>query len=207
MDEFDLVNALLKPKGLQLKQMWRDGTPGLDDVETEKMNVYILQVMSILRQGYCSPKYLYFLLPGRRKPIRDPDGKRRKEILIPDIDDFETRWKAAVDALEGAIKVLKHPQEYGAVSLHSCPMYQFFLSLRLACSRRHFPLLDNSTLAESFGIGTGHPCSTTDIRVRLNRQAPVTISMSRHGSTMMRPSRRSLLSSPSVSETSTYGRR
>ena len=29
------------------------------------MNVYILQVMSILRQAYCSPKYLYFLLPGQ----------------------------------------------------------------------------------------------------------------------------------------------
>ena len=43
------------------------------------MNVYILQVMSILRQGYCSPKYLYFLLPGQEKPVRDPDGTRRKE--------------------------------------------------------------------------------------------------------------------------------
>ena len=31
------------------------------------MNVYILQVMSILRQAYCSPKYLYFLLPGQEK--------------------------------------------------------------------------------------------------------------------------------------------
>ena len=63
LDVFDLINALLKPKGLQLKHMWREAAPRLDDVETEKMNVYILQVMSILRQGYCSPKYLYFLLP------------------------------------------------------------------------------------------------------------------------------------------------
>ena len=31
------------------------------------MNVYILQVMSILRQGYCSPKYLYYLLPAKRR--------------------------------------------------------------------------------------------------------------------------------------------
>jgi hypothetical protein len=116
LDAFDLVNALLKPKGLGLKQMWRDAEPRLDDVETEKMNVYILQVMSILRQSYCSPKYLYFLVPGEEKPVRDPDGTRRKEVLIPHIDDFARRWKAAVDSLEDAIKVLKHPQEYGAVS-------------------------------------------------------------------------------------------
>lgn len=121
LDVFDLVNALLKPKGLPLKQMWRDAAPRLDEVETEKMNVYILQVMSILRQGYCSPMYLYFLLPGQEKSVRDPDGTRRKEILIPDIADFESRWNAAVDALEGAIKVLKHPQEYGAVSSNFLP--------------------------------------------------------------------------------------
>lgn len=121
LDVFDLVNALLKPKGLQLKHMWRDAAPRLEEVETEKMNVYILQVMSILRQGYCSPKYLYFLLPGVEKPIRDPDGLRRKEILIPDIADFEARWNTAVDALENAIKVLRHPQEYGAVSSNFLP--------------------------------------------------------------------------------------
>lgn len=82
LDTFDLINALLKPKGLQLKQMWRDAAPRLEFVDTEKMNTYILQVMSILRQGYCSPKYLYFLLPGQEKPVRDPDGTRRKEVLI-----------------------------------------------------------------------------------------------------------------------------
>jgi Protein of unknown function DUF262 len=121
LDVFDLVNALLKPKGLRLKQMWRDAAQRLDNVDTEKMNVYILQVMSILRQSYCSPKYLYFLLPEQEKPVRDPDGTRRKEILIPNIADFEARWNAAVDALEDAIKVLRHPQEYGAVSSNFLP--------------------------------------------------------------------------------------
>jgi uncharacterized protein with ParB-like and HNH nuclease domain len=67
LDTFDLINALLKPKGLRLKHMWRDAAPRLEFVETQKMNVYILQVMSILLQGYCSPKYLYFLLPGQEK--------------------------------------------------------------------------------------------------------------------------------------------
>src|SRR5947209_5402626 len=121
LDAFDLVNALLKPKGLQLKHLWRNAAPRLEFVETEKMNVYILQVMSILRQAYCSPKYLYFLLPGQEKPVRDPDGTRHKEILVPDIGEFEKRWNEAVGALEKAIKLLRHPQEFGAISSNYLP--------------------------------------------------------------------------------------
>ena len=121
LDTFDLFNALLKPKGLQLKQMYRQAAPRLEFVGTDKMNVYILQVMSILRQGYCSPKYLYYLLPGQEKTFRDPDGSKRKEVLIPDVGDFQSRWKQAVTALEEAIKLLKHPQEFGAISANFLP--------------------------------------------------------------------------------------
>jgi hypothetical protein len=121
LDVFDLVNALLKPKGLQLKHMWREAARRLEFVDSGKMNVYILQVMSILRQGYCSPKYLYFLLPGQEKPVRDPDGTRHKEVLVPDTADFEKLWKEAVAALEGAINLLRHPQEFGAISSSFLP--------------------------------------------------------------------------------------
>ena len=121
LDIFDLMNALLKPKGLQLKHMWRDASERLAFTENEKMDVYILQVMSILRQGYCSPKYLYFLLPGQEKTVRDPSGVRRKETLVPDIVDFKKRWNQAVDSLESAVKMIKHPQEFGAISSSYLP--------------------------------------------------------------------------------------
>jgi hypothetical protein len=121
LDVFDLVNALLKPKGLQLKQLWRDAKPRLEFVESERMNVYLLQVMSILCQGYCSPKYLYFLLPGQEKTVRDRDGSFRKEVLVPDIADFERRWHGSVDAIERAIALLRHPQEFGAISSNYLP--------------------------------------------------------------------------------------
>lgn len=121
LDIFDLMNALLKPKGLQLKQHWRDARKRLDFVDTPKMNVYVLQVMSILRQAYCSPKYLYFLLPGTQRPIRDPDGTLHKQALITSVEDFEARWLAAVDALETAIKRLKHPQEFGVTNAAYLP--------------------------------------------------------------------------------------
>lgn len=121
LDVFDLVNALLKPKGLQLKHMWREAEPRLDFVDTERMNVYVLQVMSILRQAYCSPKYLYYLLPGQEKKVRLPDGSLHAEVLVPDIDDFARRWKESVDALERAIDLLRHPQEFGAISSQYLP--------------------------------------------------------------------------------------
>ena len=121
LDVFDLINALLKPKGLQLKHLWRDAAPKLDFVETERMNVYILQVMSILRQAYCSPKYLYYLLPGQEKKVREPDGSLRKEVLVPNIAEFEKRWHEAVDALNRAIDLLRHPQEFGAISSQYLP--------------------------------------------------------------------------------------
>jgi hypothetical protein len=89
------MNALLKPKGLRLKHLWREAEPRLDFVETDRMNVYVLQIMSILRQGYCSPKYLYYLLPGQEKKVREQDSKLRKEVLIRDTADFERSWREA----------------------------------------------------------------------------------------------------------------
>lgn len=121
LDVFDLFNALLKPKGLQLKQMYRNASSKLEFVDTDKMNVYILQVMSILKQTYCSPKYLYYLLPGQEKQVRDAAGARRKEVLISQASEFESHWNKAVSALEEAIKVLKHPQEFGAISSKYLP--------------------------------------------------------------------------------------
>lgn len=121
LDVFDLINALLKPKGLQLKHLWRQAAHRLDFVDTERMNVYILQVMSILRQTYCSPKYLYYLLPGQEKKVREPDRSLRKEVLVPNVAEFEKRWHEAVDALERTINLLRHPQEFGAISSQYLP--------------------------------------------------------------------------------------
>ena len=121
LDVFDLINALLKPKGVQLKHLWRKAAGKLDFVETERMNVYILQVMSILRQTYCSPKYLYYLLPGQEKKVREPDGSLRTEVLVPDVAAFERCWQEAVHWIEHAIGMLRHPHEFGAVSSRYLP--------------------------------------------------------------------------------------
>lgn len=121
LDVFDLMNAMLVPKGLQLKHMWRAAENRLQFAGSDKMNVYVLQVMSILRQTYCSPKYLYYLLPNQPKIVRDPEGKRRSEVLIPDAKDFESLWHKAVKALEDSMNRLSHPQEFGVTSSQYLP--------------------------------------------------------------------------------------
>lgn len=136
LDVFDLINALLKPKDVQLKHMWREASKRLDFVETSRMNVYILQVMSILCQAYCSPKYLYYLLPGQEKQVRTDKGELRKEILIPDAETFTSRWNKAVDDLAYAIDILRHPHEFGAISSQYFPYVSIlpaFAALQSAC--------------------------------------------------------------------------
>jgi len=125
LDVFDLMNALLKPKGLQLKLMWREATPQLEFIDSGRMNVYLLQVMSILEQAYCSPKYLYYLLPGQPKTVRDLDGSLRSEILVSDPSAFERLWTGAVKAMSEAIALLRHPQEFGVVG----PQYLPYVSI------------------------------------------------------------------------------
>lgn len=121
LDIFDLMNALLRPKGLQLKLMWREAAASLKFVETQKMNIYVLQVMSILLQAYCSPRYLYFLIPGEKKRVRNSDGSFQSKPLVSSVSEFEKLWKQAVLALDEAIALLRRPQEFGVVSSKYLP--------------------------------------------------------------------------------------
>lgn len=139
LDVFDLMNALLRPKGLQLRrQLWRSVAARLEFVDSRRMNVYVLQVMSILRQGYCSPRYLYYLLPGNPRQIRGQDGIVRPQVLVADTTEFENRWCDAVEALERAIDLLRHPQEFGAIHSNYVPYVSIlpvFASLQAKANR------------------------------------------------------------------------
>ena len=136
--------------------MWRKAAPKLDFVDTERMNVYILQVMSILSQAYCSPKYLYYLLPGQEKNVREPDGSLRSEVLVPDIEAFSQKWHEAVDALARTIDWLRHPQMFGAISSHYLP-YVSILPVFAAslASVRALPAHRQLDAQKNSGTGTG----------------------------------------------------
>lgn len=123
LDVFDLLNALLKPKGVQLKTLWRDAEPRLSFVAGGKLNVYILQVMSLLRQSYCSPQYLYYLLPGVERKTRNPDGSYERQVMVATAAEFHQRWDEAVEALAHAIERLRHPHEFGVTSSTYLPYF------------------------------------------------------------------------------------
>jgi len=54
LDIFDLLNAILRPKEIYLKKMWHEAEGALSYTDAKKMKIYVLQVMSILEQSYCS---------------------------------------------------------------------------------------------------------------------------------------------------------
>lgn len=116
LDIFDLLNAILRPKEIYLKKMWHEAEDVLSYTDAKKMKIYVLQVMSILEQSYCSAKYLYYLVPEAMKTIKKPDGTKEKVVLVQDTNDFLKRWEESVKALKKAIQSLKSPRDYGAIT-------------------------------------------------------------------------------------------
>lgn len=120
LDIFDLLNAILRPKDVGLRRLWREAEERLSFVAAKRMNVYVLQVMSILAQdGLCSPKYLYYLVPGQKRRVRRPGGSAVDKIHVESREDFEARWAEAVVVLETSIERLR--EEYGVVSSRFLP--------------------------------------------------------------------------------------
>lgn len=115
LDIFDLLNAILRPKDIYLKKMWNDNEKILSYTDPKKMKIYVLQVMSIMEQAYCSAKYLYYLVPGAIKTVQKIDGSREQVILVKSPEDFMIRWGRSIKALTKAIQSLKNPRDFGAI--------------------------------------------------------------------------------------------
>ena len=144
LNVFDLMNAMLKPKGLQLKHLWRKSQDKYLSLSSKtnissRMNVYVLQIMSILKQSYCSPDYIYYLIPSQIKQIRDSDGTTRDEILIDSAEEFQRLWDQAVTLLDRSISLLLQATGFGALSSDYLPyasILPVFSALQEILSRR-----------------------------------------------------------------------
>jgi len=123
LDTFDLLNAITRPKDIFLKAMYRKASERLDDATYPgfEMKSYILMVMSILEQNYCSPKYLYYLVPGEEKTIKNREGQKEKVVLIETSEAFVEKWDNAVAALEKGLKSLHNPRDFGAINSKFLP--------------------------------------------------------------------------------------
>lgn len=118
---FDLLNALMRPKGIHLKDMWRKTSNKLGDYEWQRTKVHLLQTISILEQGYCAPKYLYYLVPGAQKVIKHPDGSKETIVLLNSREDFLEKWDFVSEKLKRALNSLANPRDFGAIKPEFLP--------------------------------------------------------------------------------------
>lgn len=141
LDMFDLLNAMLKPKEVLLKKLWRDAREESPELETpifRRMNIYVLQVMSILLQGDCSPKYLPYLVPRQQRRIRKEDGSFDHKVYIADSDEFILHWDHSIVAIKRARDLLSG--EYGAIVPKFIPypaILPVFAALRMTAAGRN----------------------------------------------------------------------
>jgi len=123
LDTFDLLNAISRPKNIYLKQMYRESSNILEDniYPGFEMKSHILMVMSILEQNYCSPKYLYYLVPNETKKIKNTEGNIEEIILIKDSETFISKWDNAVLTIDKTLKSLKNARDFGAIKSNFLP--------------------------------------------------------------------------------------
>ena len=111
---FDLLNALLKPHDMSLEN-WRIASENYNHKELEKMNIYLLQYMSIRLQGYCSPRYLYYLVPNTQRTIRKEDGSKEKRVIMTSPEEFTQYWEEALQYTQKALAKIENPRDFGSL--------------------------------------------------------------------------------------------
>lgn len=118
LDNFDLLNSITRKEDIYLKEMYREASKKTDDLTYPGYEIksQIMMTMSILKQNYCSPKYLYYLVPHEKKKIKTPDGKKKDVILINSKEEFIELWDLAVGAIDRCLRSLKNQREFGAIS-------------------------------------------------------------------------------------------
>jgi hypothetical protein len=124
LSTFDLMNAFLYPKGIKLrKEMWEDlNNDQLKEIDSN-MNEYLLKLISLIKQNYCSSKYIYNLIPGKKTLRKDEMGKAYEDILVKDGGEFKMLWQNAYKYAEKARQMIMHTGDgdFGAVKTDFIP--------------------------------------------------------------------------------------
>jgi hypothetical protein len=122
LSTFDLMNAFLYPKGIALRKDWEE----LDNDKLKRTdtsaNEYLLKLISLWKQGYCSSKYVFYLIPGKKVKKKE-GGKITETVLVQSKDEFAELWNDACTysgrALERIMNVGKN--DFGAVKTDFIP--------------------------------------------------------------------------------------
>ena len=144
---FDLLNAFLYPHGIRLKKYWDElDYPELKEIDNQ-MKVYVLKLMSLIKQRYCSSKYLYNIIPGAT--VRD--RSRNITILVQDKNEFNRLLDDAVRFSEKARQQMMNfgYNDFGAIKGNYIPnttilpvlgalLYNFETTLKSTVSKTDF---------------------------------------------------------------------
>lgn len=124
LSTFDLLNAFLFPKGIKLrKELWEN----LDNEKLKKvdsnMNEYLLKIISLKKQNYCSSKYLYNLIPGEEIVKNNKEGRREKVRLVKNSEEFINLWRKSCDYAEQAREIIMNNgnNDFGAIKQNFIP--------------------------------------------------------------------------------------
>jgi hypothetical protein len=123
LSTFDLMNAFLYPHGIELRKRWE----ALDNDRLKSvdgsMNEYILKLISLHVQSYCSSKYIYNLIPGEETEKKTESGKSEKVVLVKNTSEFEELWGKAIDYAESARERVMNVgnYEFGAIKSDFIP--------------------------------------------------------------------------------------
>ncbi len=121
---FDLMNAFLYPKGVELrKDLWENlDNSNLKDIDSS-MNEYLLKLISLIKQNYCSSKYIYNLVPGEITVRKDEQGQRYEEILVDSGDQFKSLWNVSCRYAEKARAMIMNvgAHEFGSIKSSFIP--------------------------------------------------------------------------------------
>jgi len=133
---FDLMNALLRPKEIHLKSLWMKKVNEFNGKlpNTDKGKIYVLQTMSILKQGYCAPKFLYYLIPNSQKSIKAEGGKLEKITLINSSEEFLELWEKAISQMLASLKIINNHSDLAVINQKYFPyptMLPIFTALNI----------------------------------------------------------------------------
>lgn len=80
---------------------------------------YLLKLISLIKQNYCSSKYIYNLIPGEKTIRKDEYGKKCEEILVKDGEEFKNLWEDACKYAEKSREIIMNTgdADFGAIKM------------------------------------------------------------------------------------------
>ncbi len=124
LSTFDLLNAFLYPKGVKLrKDLWGNLDNELLKKVDSNMPEYLLKLISLVKQNYCSSKYLYNLIPNEKIIRKDDGGNKYEDILVDSGDEFKSIWHKSCKFAEKARERIMNTGEadFGAIKTDFIP--------------------------------------------------------------------------------------